>query len=943
MNVKAIKRRFLALNHDRIERTRDSLREHQRDVLDLLPLFFHVNHPLLPGFISKDVPFGIADYQPGKAVKEAAIRLSKGFEYKRRPLIQYGITSVFLMGSSGTVAYSDKSDFDVWVCHQPSLSKAALALLSQKAEAIEAWADSIGIEINIYLMNPEQFRKGQMSDLSGESSGSAQYHLLLDEFYRTSLLLAGCYPLWWLVPPEEEHDYEAVAHKLKHHRFVKEGECIDFGGLSSIPLQEFFGASLWQLFKAIDSPYKSVLKLLLMEVYAKNNSDADLLSRRYKQAVYEGASDLTKLDPYVMLYAKLEEYLLTFGGEERIDLLRRCFYFKVNLRLSYYGRIRRLNWRWEYMAEAVKSWGWDERYLKILDARNDWKMHRVMDERKILINELTHCYRFISDFVRNNEVTSSIKQQDLNLLGRKLFSTYERKAGKIEIINHGISANLWERRLSLHCSINKAGTTIWSLYAGTVDMSQVATVLPVRSASTVLELVAWAYFNKILDASSGISVYSGASGLTIRELSAIIDVVHTTFSSFSLSSSRTSEYSQSSHIVDAIVVANVGIDPMTSITGEGKQLMTNQTNALCYSGMHHNLVKSLDMVVTTSWGEVLTHHFSGQSGVLDCLCEYARLAVPARYSALPFSCRSFSSARGMMIGLRIERLFKDVINCFYADKKAPKRQYIIVIADDYYALTMKEDVLSYDHIGDFNKLIEHLATVHTEFVETIIDRFSLNGTLLPLIYKQNRSDEIQLFYSIRGEQADVYVIDELGALFHQRVECSSSQFLLRHFSELFEAIEQRNLAHRDAMRKAIVVSYHEIVGGGASSRKLVKKHYMRQSGDDSVKASLQVIGNRIGDTDLQLRVFCGGREFSTLDSGENLFQDVADHIVAIRKPSKLYPIHISDLDMPASVLLAKENLKYPATSHYLVYKKQLEQSLNDALASAHQQALPSSA
>ena len=56
----------------------------------------------------------------------------------------------------------------------------------------------------------------------------------------------------------------------------------------------------------------------MMEVYARERRGGDLLSQRYKRAVYEGKSDLTELDPYVMLYKKLDEHLHTFGDESRI-------------------------------------------------------------------------------------------------------------------------------------------------------------------------------------------------------------------------------------------------------------------------------------------------------------------------------------------------------------------------------------------------------------------------------------------------------------------------------------------------------------------------------------------------------------------------------------------------------------------------------------------------
>ncbi|MFE1817368.1 class I adenylate cyclase, partial [Metapseudomonas otitidis] len=75
-------------------------------------------------------------------------------------------------------------------------------------------------------------------------------------------------PLWWLVPVYEEHNYRAYTQTLLSKRFIRAEDDLDLGHLAHIPPGEFVGAGLWQLFKGIDSPYKSLLKLLLTEVYA---------------------------------------------------------------------------------------------------------------------------------------------------------------------------------------------------------------------------------------------------------------------------------------------------------------------------------------------------------------------------------------------------------------------------------------------------------------------------------------------------------------------------------------------------------------------------------------------------------------------------------------------------------------------------------------------------
>ncbi|MFU1925497.1 class I adenylate cyclase, partial [Klebsiella pneumoniae] len=68
-------------------------------------------------------------------------------------------------------------------------------------------------------------------------------------------------------------------------------------------------AGLWQLSKAIDSPYKSLLKLLLTEAYASEHPRVRCVALRFKEQVFAGQLDLDELDPYVLVYRHLERYL----------------------------------------------------------------------------------------------------------------------------------------------------------------------------------------------------------------------------------------------------------------------------------------------------------------------------------------------------------------------------------------------------------------------------------------------------------------------------------------------------------------------------------------------------------------------------------------------------------------------------------------------------------
>lgn len=59
-----LRKRFLTLNEGRLARANEGLSTRQQGVLTLLPLFFHVNHPLLPGYVSGTTPAGVSGYEP---------------------------------------------------------------------------------------------------------------------------------------------------------------------------------------------------------------------------------------------------------------------------------------------------------------------------------------------------------------------------------------------------------------------------------------------------------------------------------------------------------------------------------------------------------------------------------------------------------------------------------------------------------------------------------------------------------------------------------------------------------------------------------------------------------------------------------------------------------------------------------------------------------------
>lgn len=373
--LQQLRGRFLRVNQGRLARAREGLAPRQQTLLSLLALLFHVNHPLLPGYVSDCTPAGVSGYTPDAATLAAARQLVQDFSCSVASVCpSQPIHGLFLMGSLGTLAQTAQSDMDVWICLAPDLSDAAVSALRKKCRRLEAWATSQGSEAHLFLIDAQ---------LRNDEGSEPRQRLLLDEFYRTAIWLAGRTPMWWWVPVQEEARYAEFTRGLLDAGLIGGDETIDLGHLAHIAPGEFVGAGLWQLFKGIESPHKSLLKLLLIEVYANQ-------------------LDLDELDPYVVVYRRIERYLEGRGEAQRLELVRRSLYLKVDHALS--NGEAGTQWQRRLLKRLTREWGWDEQHLALLDHRSQWQAQQVSHERRALARELSASYRSLRQFARDGQV-----------------------------------------------------------------------------------------------------------------------------------------------------------------------------------------------------------------------------------------------------------------------------------------------------------------------------------------------------------------------------------------------------------------------------------------------------------------------------------------------------------------------------------------------------------
>lgn len=922
--------KFLRINKRRLLRVFASVDSKQHDFITILPLLFHTNEQRAAGYVSQDPPVGVSGYTPDDRTMEVAQGLFSGFPYPRGRIEQPAIHSIFLMGSTGTIAQSSRSDFDVWLCHDPALDDEQRKKLALKASLIEKWAEKLcDMEVHFFLMDADAFRSGSDLALTSESSGTTQHYLLLDEFYRTSLLAAGRHPAWWLVPPEKEGQYDEYLAKLFGSKAVKSTDYIDFGGVPKVPAEEFFGAALWHVNKGIDSPYKSILKLLLMESYASDYPKVDLLCARFKQAIYEGDPDPSDIDPYILLLRKLEQYLGQEQDGSRLDFLRRAFYLKINLKMSAPAKANEVEWRRNYMEQIIADWQWDNVKVSSMDKQEQWGVSRIREERKSVVTLLSQSYLFLSNFARKNSDIYAISQKDLNTLGRKLYAAFERKAGKIEIFNRGFVSNDNHAHLSIFQTLKSNKTEQWVLYQGQTSYTSAKEEEPLKRSHSVIELIAWSYFNNLLTDHSTTTLYCPNSPFSMRDLRLTHDYLQENFP-LNKFYAEDEKLGAATKVTNLVAFLNVGYESGYSETSKTMHMGSDIEDPFNYGALRKNLLSSIDLVLKTNWNEVFSFRFTGNNAVLEAIRQLLTWHTSKGAVFPEFKVYCYSNSYKRILEEHVPVTLNKLLNTFLqAENKGGADNYILEIDGDPVLVHCASQKVSYSTHTSSASLYNALSSPSNQFSSARFDENVRGLDLLKQLYELNRKDVIQLLARKKRNEVEVFILDEHGSLFYKVEQVEAVDALVNHYALFLDSIKQRlefTLSSDQLVKKD--VELRKIMGMKKGELVLEEIDYAFMPGMLSFY-NVQVMLDEV-DGEKNYSILCEDKEFSSLDSGAQLFQDVAQHIMGQRKgKERNYPIYITDMDISPALLDVSSPEKIQ-TIHYLMQKRAIEDELNQA-------------
>lgn len=511
----------------------DIFKPSQADFFQIVPLMIHENFNFFEtGPIHHKTPCGIADFLPSnQAVNICETYVGKN-KFKVRRSENPQIEGLFTMGSIGSIAQTFESDIDYWVCiNEDLIDSYALEQLRIKLGLLETMAwNKFKTRVTFFIVDILKAKNNDFGGSTQESSGSAQSRLLKEEFYRTMIHVAGKLPLWAVLPTTISLNYynmilDRVDQFSNFHRYM------DLGDIHAIPVNEFFGASIWQMFKWLKSPFKSVIKMALLEKYIHAYGKESLLCNQYKNEWMNSGTHLklAQNDSYIILLKHLIEYYRQNNDTPSVNLLLTCFFLKLGISKPSEIDNTIFGLRKILLEKCLATWGWDKPRLFEIGKFREWPYASILRLSNTIEQYMHIKFNQVKKRFENQSISGlKISKDDRRVLERKVNIVFLDKPHKIKKILLVSSVDKHFARLHLK-HIPQANTPGgWELFHKNLKAGKDNDDSLVK-ANSIEEIGAWLINNSLYVANSIINLVPNPTLVTHETIKRLFKSMHDFF------------------------------------------------------------------------------------------------------------------------------------------------------------------------------------------------------------------------------------------------------------------------------------------------------------------------------------------------------------------------------------------------------------------------------
>jgi len=543
-------------------------------ILYMLPWLFSINDPAVPGYIPDlKIPLVVHGIRTDAQILKReriflkTVKSKKHLSVASLPQQVLPIQGIYTIGSIGTISQTSSSDCDVWICIQKKdFSDDQFSQLIQKTNLIKGWLDNnIRIPVFFFICDVEDVKSSCFGSVGRESAGSTQKNTLKEEFYRTTIMIAGKIPLWWLCFDRDEAvEYSGFVAQYTSGAFG-DYDCIDLGPLDSVESEEYFGAALWQFNKALTNPLKSIIKMLLLEMLLLSPKH-DLLCHQFRSFILRQEKDLNLIDPSMFTMEAILKYNKGMD-RETFDFIKKCFYLRYELKLLVKLTLK------EVLAQDIfKRYPISRDEIEQLNNFSTWPLQEQILFGQKVFALLAKVYKNISAL--DQGVASSMNPQDMNIIGRKLSACLEKKPNKINVFHKPVK-NLNLPSLTFAVDSHK----VWNVY--TKGPSSVV------SSPDIVFCLTYLIWNGIYQ-SALVRMTPNATSVTLQEINSLAERIREIFGINDVSGIDFDHFLEPEKVTQMLIV----------VSFEGHSLSKD--------------VNDLGMIYKNHWGEIFVHRFNSQ-------------------------------------------------------------------------------------------------------------------------------------------------------------------------------------------------------------------------------------------------------------------------------------------------------------------------------------------
>ncbi|HPJ37192.1 MAG TPA: class I adenylate cyclase [Spirochaetota bacterium] len=734
------KERFIEYNNRKFERFQELLPGTTVSrVVNAIPFLLSANHKKLPGYIDGDTPRGIVNYQPDDDTRKF-LKSRFSLSNTDRDTTPDFIEMLAIMGSIGTVAYNKKSDFDYWVCvDKRSVSKEQFSNFQLKAEDIQKWATKeTGVPVHLFINDINDIRNNVFAEDDEEAFGSTVGAVLKDEFLRSSIIVAGKIPFWWVVPHfVKDNEYDSFYDRLTAE--MKEKEFVDLGNLYEISKEDFLGSALFQIIKSLGNPFKSIIKIGVLEKYLFGEGYS-LLSQKIKMNIHRGTLSNTMLDSYLFMFEEVyDHYSGRLKDPNLLTILKQNLYLKVDPQISRYAGVKdkkNIPYKVGVMLSYVRNWEWDIATIKDLDNFDNWDFTRVMTFWDTVKKFMLLSYQGISSQLPGMDLKDKISESDFTLLSRMITTHFRKQDSKIEqLISFKDTPS--ESVLYIEPLNQGVNTTQWILSKRDRSSTHTFNTITIRTEEKLLDLLVWMAINKIYD--PGFTRLNIQSGYIHINQNAVTELLGSICSFFCGNNSIKNEYYlQPEFKLRNMIIVNFNLENIDS-------------------------VKTIHHLYLTSWGESYCKEYNSHTDLSHILFDIIKNAC-RNNTEFDRYCIIITPEPYKKHYKMIQSLFRSAYSSLIDNRSRRTARFIAPVGDQYISLCREEN--SCESIA-YKNILNLMAAVSLKPKTDISYTFFGEGLLgrLNTCYRTVKPHAITILYEETADIIIAYIFNEEGNLF----------------------------------------------------------------------------------------------------------------------------------------------------------------------------------